>query len=344
MKKEIAYIESLIKEYPRSNDQVNSPFHSDAEVLKVPNGYLGVSVDAVSEEIDLKIINDPKTLGWLTVTASVSDLSAIGMKTERISLLLKDKVRQDSDWQERFFDGVMDACKEYQIDEIEKVVSSGEVTLSACTAYGFSNELPKLSRMGLASGDSLYLTGPIGWGNAVALANIALRKVSTELADKFDLNYRPKAKWREGQFIKEFSKSCIDTSDGLLATLKWLEIFNQKKLAVNYTKSLFHPVALEVSAMTKVNPWLLMASQNGEFELLFSVPADKKNEFHKRCQDEGFHFLEIGTVIDGNGISLNGKDLNLEHLLDMLHDGVAPEKYIQAMLEFAAVNDIRFED
>lgn len=343
MNKEIAYIESLIKNYPRSQKQLNSPFHSDAEILKVPDGFLGVSVDAISEEIELQVVVDPKTLGWLTVTASVSDLSAVGMKTERISLLLKEKDNQ-SEWIKAFMEGVSEAANEYQILDMEKIITKGQQTLSACTAYGFSKELPKLSRTGLRSGDSLFLTGTVGHGNAVAFANVALRKLSLELAQKLDQGYRPLARWREALFIKEFSNVCIDTSDGFLSTLKWLEIFNQKKLAIDYQKSLFHSSALEVSAMAQINPWLFLAAQNGEFELLFSVSAEKKSEFLKRSESEGFIFLEIGKVLQGKGIEFNGKDLLVDHLLDMLHEGVEPGQYIRNMLEFAAVNDIRFKE
>lgn len=342
MKKEIAYIEGLIKAYPRSHKQMNSPFHSDAEILKTDKGFLGVSVDAISEEIQLEIIKDPVTLGWLTVTASVSDLSAVGIKTEHISVLLKD-TKNTEEWRTLFNKGVMEAVSEYEIGEVENVFSKGVETLSACTAYGTTVKNPNLSRIGLVPGDALYLTGPIGWGNAVALANIAVRKQSAELADTFDKSYRPKARWKESQLIKEFSNVCIDTSDGLLSTLTWLEIFNRTKLDIKYTKSLFHDVALKVAELTKVNPWLLMASQNGEFELLFSIAPEKKEAFLKKAAAEKMSFMEIGSVSAGQGISMNGKILNLEYLLDMLHDGVEPEKYIRTMLEFAATNAINFE-
>ncbi|MFA6238179.1 MAG: AIR synthase related protein [Bacteriovorax sp.] len=343
MKKEIAYIENLIKDYPRSNKQLNSPFHSDAEIIKTNNGYLGVSVDAVSEEIELGLIKNPVTLGWLTVTASVSDLSAIGMKTEKISVLLKDKDNNQS-WQDEFFKGATLACDEYKISGMEKVLDTGAQALSACTAYGLSINAPKLSRVGLNPGDSLFITGPVGWGNAVALANIAIRAQGTELADSFDLGYRPLARCNEAQFINKFSTVCIDTSDGLLSTLKWLEIFNKVKLNVHYKKSLLHPKALEVAAITKVDPWLFMASQNGEFELLFAVSKNEKNDFLKAATDSGFSFMEFGYVSAGSGILLNQKELNLDQLLDMLHDGVEPEKYIRRMLEFAVINDIRFKE
>jgi thiamin-phosphate kinase len=350
MKKEIDYINSLIKDYPRSTGQVNYPFHSDAEVLKMEDGFLGVSVDAVSEEIDMGLILNPVTLGWLTVTASVSDLSAIGFKTDRISVLLKT-AKQDDSFKKSFFEGVREASAAYKISSIEEVTNVGEQTLTACTAYGLSKTAPRLSRVGLEVGDSLFLSGPIGWGNAVALSNIAIRKNVPDLADLIDKTYRPKARVEEAQLISQFSRVCIDTSDGLLSTLKWLEIFNNRKLVVNYTKEIFHNIALDVAAKVKVDPWLFMASQNGEFELLFSVSPDKRDAFTEASKKAGMSFLEIGRVEEGEGISLEvhakektiEKHLEVDALLDMLHDGVEPEKYIMTMLQFAHVNGITLE-
>jgi thiamine-monophosphate kinase len=345
MKKEIEYINSLIKNYPRSNQQMNYPFHSDAEVLKIEDGYLGVSVDAVSEEINLKLIQNPETLGWMTVTASVSDLAAIGFKTNKISLLLKTST-ESNEWISAFDKGAAEAAHTYGISEIEKVYAKGSETLTACTAYGISKNPPPLSRVGLNAGDQLFLTGPIGWGNATALANIAIRKDFPSIADLIDKTYRPKARSEEAQFISQFSKVCIDTSDGLLATLKWLEIFNHKKLVVDYSKNLFHKIALDVAEKTKVDPWLFLASQNGEFELLFAVSNEKANEFKEKSVAAGFQFLQIGKVAEGEGLALilNGieKKIIVDQLLDMLQEGVDPETYIKNMLTFAHVQGIKF--
>ncbi len=346
MKKEIEYINSLIKDYPRSTSQLNYPFHSDAEILKMPDGYLGVSVDAVSEEINLKLIHNPETLGWMTVTASASDLAAIGLKTDKISILLKTS-SETTEWKNLFKKGVDEAAREYQIDEVEEVLTTGSETLSACTAYGFSKTKPALSRVGLEEGDLLYLTGPIGWGNATALANIAIRKMAPGIADLIDTSYRPKARFKEAAFISQFGQVCIDTSDGLLATLKWLEIFNHRKLKIDYSKKLFHPIALDVAEKTKVDPWLFLASQNGEFELLFAVSGERSGSFEKSCQENGFSFLRIGSVEEGEGLALmiQGKEKTIvvDQLLDMLQEGVEPETYIKNMLGFAAVNGIKLE-
>lgn len=349
MNKEIAYIQDLIAAYPRSSKQLNSPFHSDSEIIKLKDFYLGVSVDAISEEIELKVINDPVTLGWLTVTASVSDLAATGIMTSKISVLLKDSF-ENPEWANKFFEGIEEAQKFYSITHSEIVKSKGAQTLSACTAYGVSKEKPSFSRIGLKDNDILFTTGSVGWGNAVAFANIALANHPSGIAKKFDCEYRPKARSKEAALIKDFAQVCIDTSDGLIATLKWLEIFNQKQITLEYKKSLYHPLALSVAGMTNVNPWLFMAAQNGEFELVFSVAENRLSEFNKFSQENGLHFLRIGYVSEGSGIHLrkenasHARKLDLDEQLNMLHDGVDPEKYILNMLAFAKANDIAFED
>jgi thiamine-monophosphate kinase len=346
MKKEIDYINSLIADYPKQKKQKNVPFHADAEILPHDGGFLGVSVDAVSEELKMGLIADPATLGWMTVTASVSDLAAVGFKTDRVSVLLKDS-KQTPAWKEAFFAGALEACKTYQVSDCEQVKAEGKNPLTACTAYGWSAAEPTLSRMGLQKDDVLFLTGPIGWGNALAFTNVAIRKANPAAADMIDKTYRPKARWQEGLFIKDFARVCIDTSDGLLSTLKWLEILNKKQFELNYTESLFHKVALDVAKMAKVDPWLFMASQNGEFELLFAVPQKDRERFISESQKKGFSFLEVGRVLEGEGITLQCDDkkipLQLGNLLDMLHDGVDPEKYILAMLHFSASNGIKLK-
>ena len=348
MKKEIEYIHGLIADYPKVKAQMNVPFHADAEIMPCQGGYLGVSVDAVSEELEMGLLTDPATLGWMTVTASVSDLAAVGMKTDRVSVLLKESA-QNPQWHESFFKGANEAAQAYQCKDVEHVVSKEGSALTACTAYGWSAQMPKLSRMGLKNGDSLFLTGPIGWGNAVALANLAIRKTHPQAAQMIDSAYRPQARWQEGLFIQDFASVCIDTSDGLLSTMKWLEILNNKKLEVNYSENLFHKVALDVARMTKVDPWLFMASQNGEFELLFAVSVEKKSAFLKESQQKGFTFLEVGRVLVGDGLALQCEGaaesipLNLGNLLDMLHEGVDPQQYILAMLQFSVSNGIKLK-
>jgi thiamin-phosphate kinase len=349
MIKEMTYIHNLIKAYPRAQGQLNHPFLSDAEVIPMGNGFLGVSIDAVSEELEMGLLLDPTSLGWVTVTASVSDLSAIGFKTERVSAMIRTTASKE--WQDCFFRGVEEACQTYCISEIEKIDSVGS-ELSACTAYGWSSQKPRLSRLGLEAGDTLFLTGPIGWGNATAFANLALRRLNPGLADQIDQSYRPQARWREGLMIQDFAKVCIDTSDGLLSTLKWLEILNSKKIEFIYDKTLFHPRALEVAHQANVNPWLFLAAQNGEFELLFSIPKARALDFSKACQEQGMKFLEVGRVKEGLGMTLllpnqESKDrelpLNLDTLLDMLHDGVEPQLYISKMLQFAKEREITME-
>lgn len=376
MKKEISFVNGLIKNYPRSSNQINLPFQSDAEIVKLQdNSYIATSLDAVVEEISLKLLRDPKSLAWLTVTASISDLAAVGIPCDAISVFLKNKLENalntninhhpnakngnaannanntqlkvSENWKDHFIEGVKEAAKFYQVKSQEIIVSDGKELITACTAYGFSKTAPKLSRIGLNTGDTLFLTGPIGWGNAVAFANFVLLESHFEQVEVIDKNYRPIARIKEALLFRDYSHVCIDTSDGLLCTLKWLEILNRKKIYLNYSKELYHPLALDIAEKTKVNPWLFMAAQNGEFELLFSVSAEKFDAFKDVCQSSPFKFLKVGTVAEGEGIHFryqNGSEseIHCEPLLDMLQEGVEPEKYVEIMLQFAKTSDIKF--
>ena len=80
MNRELDFVRGLIARYPRSNRQLNRPFYSDAEILKTDGGHLYVSIDTVSEEFEMGLLRDAKTFGWMTVTASASDLAAVGVK------------------------------------------------------------------------------------------------------------------------------------------------------------------------------------------------------------------------------------------------------------------------
>jgi thiamine-monophosphate kinase len=349
MKKEMDFVNLLIKEYPRTSMQKNKPFTSDAEIIEVENGYISVSVDAVSEEIDLGLILSPKTLGFMTVTASVSDLAAIGIRSNKISVLLSlDKT--ESLFANEFFLGVDEAMNKYGITELEKVNLQSSQKLAACTAYGFSKVRPKISRVLLKPNDTLYLSGPIGHGNATAFTNIVIRKQNVSAADQIDQSYRPLARLDYLDILNKFSTTCIDTSDGLLATIKWLEILNKKKIIFNFSENIFHPLALKVSEITKVEPWLFSASQNGEFELLFSVSDEQKSKFEMATQKVGLSPIEIGRVEEGRGVFVKldsqtdslEKKLDIDELLDMLQEGVAPDVYIRKMLEFGKTNQIHF--
>ena len=340
---EIQFVKSLIAGYPRTGGQLNEPFLSDAEVVRMKDGVAVVSIDTVSEEYQLGLLRDPESLGWLTVTASLSDLAACGVVAQAVSLHLgaPPSLRPDEKWIEAFKKGGVDAAKiacgarvtEFKVFESPKLISSA-------TALRVQKEPPPLSRKRFSPGSSIYLTGPVGWGNAVAFANVAVRAQAPELADQLDRGYRPLARSREAELVGRFAEACIDTSDGLLFTLDLLmELERSIGFRLEWSADLLHPVARKVAELARVPKWIFAAGQNGEFELLFSVPKQNEASFASAAQALGFKFLRVGSVSAEPALELaqrgQAKRLDLSPVRNLLHGEISPEKYVRALIEMA---------
>ena len=347
MNSEITTITHLAREYPRRGDQLNRIFECDVEVIPCEDGFLCSTVDTISEELSMGLVQDVKSQAWLTITASASDLAAAGA----VPLQFSCQIGATQAWRQQFETIFLETAREasqYYGGELTEVrFFETEKLMTSCAAIGWSKTYPK-QRLGLRPGDQLYLTGPVGWGNAVAFANLALRPKAPAMAQALDVEYRPKARtdWRE--LLAEFAGAVLDTSDGLLFSLDLYQQLNPVGLEVHYRPELFHPVALKVAQSAHVNPWLFFAAQNGEFELLFSIPKSRIIEFERRVQIEGRVALHVGQVVEDHGLFFRRQDLrqkiDISELRNLLHDRVDPAKYIQTMLAFAAQERIEFQE
>jgi thiamine-monophosphate kinase len=161
------------------------------------------------------------------------------------------------------------------------------------------------TRIGCKPGDVLYTTGKLGIGNAYALTQLAETECQIE--------YRPVAKLKAGKAIWGIASCCIDTSDGAIAALDQIMRLNDVgikmdldwtgKLDIN-SKSIIYEFGLP--------KWLLLAGQHGEFELIFTVPAEKESILNKISSQHSLHFLRIGEVQNNNGFFLNINDHQVE--------------------------------
>jgi len=67
--------------FKRHPFQLNRMLEADAEIIRLPGSqeaYLVVKTDGIHEEIKEKLYEDPYLIGWMAVTAPVSDIAAVG--------------------------------------------------------------------------------------------------------------------------------------------------------------------------------------------------------------------------------------------------------------------------
>jgi thiamine-monophosphate kinase len=288
---ENAYIERLVQGLPRSPLQLNRLQEADAELIRLPGStaVLALKTDSIVEEIETGLYADPYLLGWMMVTVNASDLAAVG--AEPVGLLLNETLPPEPD--DRFLTelqrGIRDACVEYGL-----AVLGGDTNFSTHVqlggfALGVVPDGKPVTRVGCRPGDLLYTSGPLGSGGGYALAVLGPRTSNARP------EYRPRARIREGIVLRPFASCCMDTSDGVLATLDQLARLNGVGFRIDAPlEPLLDPAALRTAA--GLPAWMLLAGPHGEFELLFTVPPERHEAFESAAAASGWKPLRLGVV------------------------------------------------
>jgi thiamine-monophosphate kinase len=264
---ELALIESLTRHFARAPRQLNRLQESDAELLDLGNGLtLAITTDTIAEEIAAGLYADPRLAGWMAVMANLSDIAAVG--ADVLGILIAETFPADADPEMLMSvqEGIREACDACGTWVLGGDTSTGAHLQITGTAVGTITAGAALTRKGVRPGDSIYSTGPFGGGNAFAAMVLAGQQPL--------IAYKPTARLREGKALRGLASACMDTSDGLMATLDQLGRVNGVgfELTSGWLAGL-DPVALDCSTETGIPPWLFLAGPHGEFELVFAVPG-----------------------------------------------------------------------
>ncbi|MFH1501821.1 MAG: thiamine-phosphate kinase [Candidatus Eisenbacteria bacterium] len=268
--------------FGRDPRQVNAPHESDAELVELPGRpdvLLAATIDTVSEEILEGLYRDPYTMGWVVAMASLSDLAAVG--ADAIGLLLSVSVPPvgDVDFVPRAALGVEEACRSLGVH-----VLGGDSNQSATAAFtgcalGTVPRDSVLTRRGVGAGDAVYLSGRAGSGNALGLARLG------RLPDRLfpEERYRPSARLPFGRALRGLATGCMDTSDGVLATLDQLMRLNGLGFEVDCDwTSVLAPAVLDLCDAAETPYWMMLGGPHGEFELAFTMPESRLGELEAR--------------------------------------------------------------
>jgi len=294
---ENALIESLTRGFARHPHQVNGLQESDAELLQLPglDLLLALTTDSLVEELESGLYRDPYLIGWMTVTVNASDLAAVG--AEPVGILVNETIPPDASDNFRYAlqRGIRHACDTFDLPVLGGDTNfSSRIHMSA-TALGALNNCRPMTRIGCHTGDALFASGPLGLGSAFALLQVQAASQPYTPQEMF----KPKARLREGQLVRPFATSCIDSSDGVIPALDQLMRLN--KVGFDLTgpmDSMLHSSALRVVRSTGIPDWLLLAGPHGEFELLFTVPRTMRQMFLIAAARSGWKPIELGEVVE----------------------------------------------
>lgn len=287
---------------PRSPSQINRLHESDAELVRLPGTdlVLALTTDALAEEIATGLYADPWLIGWMLVTVNASDLAAVGAAP--LGLLICETLPPDADdaWLAALQHGIADAAVAYDLPVLGGDTNAGAAPHLAATAVGLVHGRP-LTRCGARPGDLLLASGPLGAGGAYALARLR------DPHGGATVSFRPVARLREGALLREIASACMDTSDGGIATMDELMTRNGVGLRIESPVDAWtEPAAGAAAHAAAISPWLLHAGPHGEFELLFTVPADRVAALGEVADAIGWRPVRLGTVTSEPGLAVAG--------------------------------------
>jgi len=291
MSKENEMIEIINKYMPRSSNQLNKMFESDAEIIDFNAKRLVYNIDEFSEE-DLLRDENPYVLGWNMTVGSISDILASGGRPMYYAHNLVIHNSWSKEYLRKLSLGIADALKEAGASFI-----GGDFGISETWRYTGSIighlEGPPMLRSGAKAGDLIFISGLIGLGNVEgALKLYSASPLIKNLTRRWKNYFRLRSK--EAGFIKRYSNCCIDTSDGVFNALNAICEMSRTGFELGnlpYTKN-----GLLLAKALNIPKEGLFLGECGEYELLFTIRKEIAEEFLEQAKKLELKFYQIGEI------------------------------------------------
>lgn len=282
-------IRTIRKILPKSNLQINELFESDSEILKFGKEKLLINIDTFSKE-DNFYENDFYTLGWNLAVGGISDILANGGTPVFYGHSLAIKKDWDKSKIEKLMQGVKSVLRQTGTHFIGGDFGvQSDWSYTAVVIGKFNNNC--LLRKNAKQGDLICISGKIGAGNLEAAINLFNKEKKINfIKNKFQIRLK------ESKLIKEYSKCCIDTSDGVFNALNTISKQSNTGYIIHdipYIKKGFI-----VSKLFSLPYELLFLCECGEYELLFSIPKEKEINFFNEAKKKKLKFYKIGIITD----------------------------------------------
>ena len=272
-------------------------FGDDAATLgPTPEGFdLVVCSDlgVAGVHADLNLLS-PQDLGWRTMTASLSDLAAMGALPWRAVVSVCATPSEGAD---ALMEGAIEVARLCGSPVVGGDVSASSVAVVDVAALGLVPSGNAMRRDCLQPGETLFVTGALG-ASAAGLRLLRAGHDSTDDDAAQQWHRRPLPRLRQGAVLRECGvRAAMDVSDGLSLDLHRMATLSSVGFVLN---------EIPVSPSARLEEAL---GGGEDYELLFSTgePERVLERFHK----EGFTSpIKIGVVTkDASERRLGGQDL-----------------------------------
>lgn len=309
---EFALIERLCAHAPTAHQDLLAGIGDDAAVIggiQADGSCLLVTTDMLVENSHFK--RDWATaeqIGIKSVVCNVSDIAAMGGSPTFMFVSLALPPETEVEWADGLYRGMAAACRRYRV-----ILAGGDTTHAPSTTISITllgRVAPEnlCLRSHALPGDLLCVTGPVGSAAAGLAMMSAGLKTPALLKEK---HLTPGCRLDVGPAIAPLAHAMIDISDGLAAEVN--HICKQSRTGAEIVSAdiPIHPLAVEAARLTGNDPLTFALSGGEDFELLFSIAPQDRQQLESR----GIDAVAVGKITDpGAGIFLRMPDGRREPL------------------------------
>lgn len=302
----------LIQAYfskPLKNKPVNLlGIGDDCALMSVPEGYeLAITMDTMVENIHFFPSVKPEQLGYKLLAVNLSDLAAMGAKPVSVTLALTLPEVNEA-WLKGFSTGLHKLATQFAVDLIGGDTTAGPLTLTI-QAHGLVPKGQAIKRSTAKADDLVFVTGYLGDAGLGLKINSGFDCATPENAlMRFN---QPEPRVEEGLAIREYASSCIDLSDGLASDLKHILQKSAVGATLDWSKM---PLTAEVKDyIEETGDWMMPLVAGEDYELCFTVPADKIDLIQINCTQIGVIEKRQGLRLQRHGVTEKLEAKGFEH-------------------------------
>ena len=241
---------------------------------------------------------DAHALGHKALAVNLSDLAAMGA-APRWAMLALALPAADETWLAAFSDGFFALAGRHGVDLVGGDTTRGRELAISITAIGQVPADAALYRSAARPEDDIWVSGELG-SAALALVHPEIVAAATKL-------HRPEPRVELGARLRGLARAAIDVSDGLAGDLQHILERSGVGAVVHYED------IPRIAAFAGLkNPDLekyCVLSGGDDYELLFTVPRERREAVHALSRELGLRLTRIGAVQRGEAqLAVLGSD------------------------------------
>jgi len=269
---------------------------NDTAIYTPPEGCdLVLTKDVMIEGVHFLTSENAGVIAKRLLRANLSDLAASGAKPVGYLLGLVGKKAISDQWLRAFAASLRADQEEFGITLFGGDTTSGSDSLClSLTALGTVKAGTALTRKGAKPGDLVFVSGTIGD------AHLGLKCLKGEVArDDYLIGrfQKPEPRLRLGQELAGLASASIDISDGLV-----LDMENLARASGVGARVLADNIPLSETARKHIGgdrqKLISLITAGDDYELLFTVPASRRESIAGLARKAGLPISEIGEITE----------------------------------------------